>query len=82
MLAYVGLHYWLPTTVTATAATVYYDVRNGGSTMSTAIQNLTSELLPIASSLVPDVQRTGIAPYLGTSTVKLVYDTTNAPAAM
>jgi len=66
--------YWLPTTITVTAATVYYN----GTTAYTVTNNLTSYYSSIASALVPTAQREDAGPWAGQTTVDLVFGTTEA----
>jgi hypothetical protein len=72
----VSIPYWLPTTVTVTAATVYYAVSDGTTRTNTVTRNLTSYYSSIATALVPTAQTEGAGPWLGISTVDLVFGTT------
>jgi hypothetical protein len=75
-MADVSIPYWLPTTVTVTAATVYYNVSNGTMHPSTVTNNLASYYSSIATALVPTAQRQGEGPWAPVVTVDLVFGTT------
>src|SRR5438046_1543022 len=75
-IADVAIPYWLPTTITVTAATIYYSVSDGTTSANTVTRNLTSYYSSIATALVPTPQRFPEGPWTEITTVDLVFGTT------